>query len=128
MADISLSKHWLPVIICALFIFVASSASAPSDIELFPQSDKAAHILMYALFSYLIIRALIVSRPDINIHVLAITSFTAAFSYGIIIEIYQYTLPARSMEAMDILSNGLGALAGVMLFRRVSQKGKKWRK
>ena len=113
-------KYHIPVIIYAIGIFVVSSVSIPSDIlPAFPHTDKFFHVLIYCLFAFLISRTLHISKPEGAKFLLKITSFTAAFSYGIIIEIYQFFLPARTMELMDIFSNGLGALAGVLFFSKI---------
>ena len=112
-------KYHLPVIICAVGIFIASSITVPSDtISFFPHSDKVFHILIYSLLAFLNLRALCASKPDKSVLSLKITAFTAAFSYGIMIEVYQYFLPARTMEILDVLSNGMGALLGILFFQK----------
>jgi VanZ family protein len=115
-------KYQLPVIIYAIGIFIVSSVSIPSDtLPVFPHIDKVFHFLIYCVFAFLISRALRVLKPESPKFPFKITSFTAAFSYGIIIEIYQFFLPARTMELMDIFSNGLGALAGVLFFSKIER-------
>ena len=125
-------KYHLPIIVCAVGIFIVSSIIPPPEIleliPLFLYSDKVFHALIYSLLSFLILRALYVSKPNKPALSLKITSFTAAFSYGIIIEIYQYFLPARTMEIMDAFSNGLGAAAGILFFSKIQQSKIKIRK
>lgn len=122
-------KYHLPVIIYAVGIFVVSSITVPADsVPIFPHSDKIFHALIYSLLSFLILRALYVSKPNRPALFLKITSFTAAFSYGIMIEVYQYFLPARTMEIMDVFSNGLGALVGILFFSKMQQYKIKIRK
>ncbi len=113
-------KYHLPVILCAAGIFIVSSIIPPREIldiiPLFPHSDKVFHALAYCLLAFLVARDFFATRPDHQEIFLKITAFTAVFSYGIIIEIYQYFLPARTMEITDILSNGIGAFAGILFF------------
>jgi VanZ family protein len=116
-------KYHLPVILCAVGIFVSSLTTILSDrLLLLSNLDKVAHLLMYFIFAFLILRLLFVSNHHRPYSTLQITSFTLAFSYGIIIEICQYFLPSRTMEAMDIFSNGLGALLGIFIFKIINDK------
>jgi VanZ family protein len=122
-------KYHLPVIFYASGLFILSSITISADVlPVFANSDKIFHALIYCPFAFLILRSLHVSNPGKTALSLKITSFTAAFSYGIIIEIYQHFLPTRSMELMDIFSNGIGALIGVLFFSKMqsikTNKGK----
>jgi VanZ family protein len=116
-------KYHLPVILYAGGIFISSTITPPPDIldivSPFPHSDKLFHALVYCIFALLLLRSFQASRPCSAEFFLKITAFTAAFSYGIIIEIYQYFLPARSMELMDIFSNGIGAFIGILFFSKI---------
>jgi VanZ family protein len=113
-------RYHLPVILCAAGIFIVSSIIPPREIldiiPFFPHSDKVFHALAYCLLAFLVVRDFFVAKPGRQGIFLKIAAFTAVFSYGIIIEVYQYFLPARTMELMDILSNGIGALAGILFF------------
>ena len=117
-------RYHLPVILCAAGIFIVSSITPPREIldiiPFFPHSDKVFHALAYCLLAFLVVRDFFVVRPGCQEIFLKITAFTAVFSYGIIIEVYQYFLPARAMEIMDIVSNGIGAFLGIRFFALTS--------
>jgi len=82
-----------------------------SGYTFFPNEDKLAHILMYAIFSFLLGRRIIGVRPFNWLLVILITS-----SYGILMEILQELLIAgRQFEFLDILANIFGSLSGTML-------------
>lgn len=112
--------YYLPVLLWILVIFFLSVITVPSDISytlpLFPHKDKVAHFVMYGVFAFLLLRALNSSgkdRSNLKIKVIII-----AFSYGVMMEIVQYFIPARSFEVMDIVANGFGAVGGQMFLKR----------
>lgn len=73
--------------------------------------DKIVHALMYWLLAFLVINTLALSRKQTMFFV----SFFYCFGLGFLIELVQFFLPYRSFEAMDILVNALGSLAGSLL-------------
>jgi VanZ family protein len=118
MRFVGLPGHWLPVSLYAIFVFIVSSIPRPLRVlPLFPHSDKVSHFIIYAVFAFLMVKALYRSRPDMAIFRLKLTAFTLVFIYGVMIEVWQYFLPVRSMEILDILANGLGALAVLLFFK-----------
>jgi VanZ family protein len=46
----------------------------------------------------------------------------ALMAYGLLIEILQTQVPGRSGEAADLLADGLGALAGILLVRLLMRR------
>lgn len=111
--------YWLPVIIYAIAIYVVSSIQQPlKSIEFFPYSDKLLHFLEYAIFAFLMIRALCSLRSNHKILYLRIAAVAIVVFYGFTDEIHQCFVPQRDMSIFDLLSDSLGALVGQAFFRR----------
>ncbi len=112
-------RYWLPVIIYAAAIFIASSISEPlKGVELFPYSDKLLHFIEYAIFAFLMIRALCSLESDKKIIYLRIAAVAIVVFYGFTDELHQYFVPQRDMDILDLLSDGLGAFIGQAFFRK----------
>ena len=112
-------RYWLPVIIYAAAIFIASSISEPlKGVELFPYSDKLLHFLEYAIFGFLMIRALSSSKPGKSLLFLRVAAVVIVVLYGFTDEVHQYFVPQRDMDILDLLSDGLGAFIGQAFFRK----------
>jgi len=112
-------KYWLPVIAYAAAIFIFSSIQKPPKaLELFPYLDKVLHIIEYAIFGFLMIRALCSLRSDKSILFLRIAAIGIVALYGLTDEMHQYFVPGRDMDIFDCLTNGIGALIGQAFFRK----------
>lgn len=112
-------KYWLPVIIYAVFIFIFSSISEPPKIiPLFPHSDKLLHFMEYALFGFLMLRALFASYKDKkSIIYLRFLAVSIVIFYGMTDEIHQYFVPSRDMDILDLVTDSIGALIGQLFFK-----------
>ncbi len=99
----------------AIFIF-SSISKPPKALELFPYSDKVLHLMEYAIFGFLMIRALCSLKLNKNLLFLRLAAVVIVLFYGFTDEIHQYFVPGRDMDIFDCLSNGLGALIGQMFF------------
>jgi VanZ family protein len=112
-------KYWFPVLAYASLIFLLSSMPKPPDVLpfVFPHSDKLKHFLEYALFGYLVLRALYYSKKDTRILALRTAAIIISFVYACSDELHQYFIPGRHMELLDILSDTFGACVGQLLFR-----------
>jgi VanZ family protein len=77
--------------------------------------DKIVHFLLYFLivaamfFDNFLNRKKNISKKKL------ICFFIFAIIFGTVIEIIQYFLPFRSAEWLDLLSNSLGAILGIIL-------------
>ena len=112
-------KYWLPVILYAAAIFLFSSISKPPEaLSFFPYADKVLHFIEYAVFGFLMIRALYSSSPGKKTLFLRIGAVIIVALYGFTDELHQYFVPERNMELLDIITDGLGAFAGQLFFRR----------
>jgi len=111
------SLYWLPVIIYAAAIFVFSSQSAINAPEVFPYSDKLLHFLEYAIFGFLLLRALCsTGAVSVGVGLRAIAVILAVI-YGLSDEIHQHFVPGRAMDMMDFLSDSVGALVGQSFYK-----------
>ncbi len=111
-------KYWLPVILYAAVIFAGSCVSQPPKPSwLFPHADKILHIIEYAIFGFLMIRALYSSAPDKKNIYLRSAAVTLVVLYGFADEIHQYFVPLRGPEFADLIMDGLGAFIGQLFFR-----------
>ena len=69
--------------------------------------DKVGHFSMYFLLGALILLAYPKNRKALFLGVI----------YGALMEIFQYFIPYRSFELMDMLANTSGIIAALTLFR-----------
>ena len=113
------SIYWLPVIIYAVCIFILSSISSlPKVVPVFPHFDKVSHFIVYALFGFLMLRALFASYKDKKsiIYLRFLAVFIVIF-YGVTDEIHQYFVPLRHMDILDLASDSIGAFIGQLFFK-----------
>ncbi|MDC6384128.1 VanZ family protein [Muricauda sp. SK9] len=119
-----------------LFITMLSLFSF-SDMDLdegnlnIPYADKMVHFTFYLVFS--ILGCLLVRERTKGLWSLGKATrviVILAVSYGIVIEVLQYTLTEdRMAEFGDVIANSLGAFAGIGLVRWLFSKEKplKWK-
>lgn len=112
-------RYWLPLILYAAAIFIFSSVSKPPEALSFsPYLDKLLHLIEYAIFGFLMIRALCSVGAGKSMFFLRFAAVTIAVLYGFTDELHQHFVPERSMELLDMATDGLGAFAGQLFFRR----------
>ena len=110
-------KYQFPVIFWGLLIAVVSSIPKISQpIPSIPYADKAAHFLEYAIFAYLMCRALFYSSRPHHLSRAVIISivFCAVFAAGD--ELHQLFIPGRSKSLTDFIADSLGILSALALF------------
>lgn len=96
-----------------------------------PYADKMVHFTFYLVFS--ILGCLLVRERTKGLWSLGKTIRVIVvldISYGIVIEVLQYTLTTdRMAEFGDVIANSLGAFAGIGLVRWLFSKEKplKWK-
>lgn len=106
--------RWVVALSYAALVLTVSSI--PSD--RFPVStplnaDKFAHLIEYAILAFLICRA--VGRKDGR--ALALIA-AACIAFGALDELHQHLIPGRCPSVWDAAADGIGTLAGIMLWRR----------
>lgn len=126
LAKLKISElpRWLrdiiPLILAMVLIFLFSSQSRLIDIESQAQERlfyKTAHMLAYAGLMWLSWRALSPERQT-TWPVLA-TAFIFTVLYAISDEIHQRYVPGRHGQVADVLFDSGGALAMLLLIRRL---------
>lgn len=112
--------YWLPVILWATTIFILSSisdfSSVPGQAE--GRSDvlsSIAHIVIFAIMCWLLIRALIVS--GIKKRKAVAWGFIITIIYGALDEFHQYFVPGREVHLSDWLMDAIGAFFVLRLYK-----------
>lgn len=108
-------RRGLLLISWLLIVLILSIIPVPeTDIE--PKGlDKIVHFAIYGITALLLWKFLY-NRIG-NRGIIGLISVVIASLYGLIIEIIQSFLPYRSFSVSDIISNFLGAVAFVVLWR-----------
>ena len=111
--------YWGPVVVYCLAIFLQSSFSTPAAVPTFYMSDKLLHAAAYAVMAILFYRAL-GPHPSGNTPVKrAVFSIAFTVLYGISDEFHQSFVPGRSPEWLDVAADAVGAVAGVVIARKM---------
>jgi len=103
---------WLPPIVYALAIFVASSISQPPA----PPSgvtDKHVHAVVYGGLALLLFRACARGWPPAWRTWPAAAALAAAVAYGAVDEWHQSFVPGRHPELADVAADALGAFLAI---------------
>lgn len=83
--------------------------------------DKFAHVAMYGVLSFQIMKACVrqYANWSIRYNAVKVTFFTATL-YGGLIEIFQaYVLTDRHGDWMDLISNIVGIIVGIAIFKLI---------
>ncbi|HNW49953.1 MAG TPA: VanZ family protein [Prolixibacteraceae bacterium] len=101
---------WLLVI---SVLSLTPSAKMPS-VHLFPNADKLIHLVMYGIFSFLLMPPFKASRRrELRFFI----PFIVSSSIGILFEYLQLMLrKGRSFEFLDIVADVLGAAVGIFIY------------
>jgi len=102
---------WLPVVAYMAMLFWFSSQptlpSLPGQL-----SPYYAHAVAYCGLSLLIVRALAVADRRRVTWLIVAGAATIATLYGVSDEYHQRLVPGRTFDVLDMLADGVGALAG----------------
>jgi len=108
-------KFWLPVLIWAGIIFFFSSIpDLKSGLEQDFLLRKIAHILEFAILSFLLIRAL--NKEKLSIKRIAIYSFIFAIFYALTDEYHQSFVWGRQGSLRDVGIDGIGIFLMAILW------------
>jgi len=111
--------YWVPVFICMGLMWYLSSkpVSDPSILAILkiPFMDKVMHIAEYAVFGYLLARALAVGREDESRILLAIIVIALSVIWGVIDELHQMFVPMRYASIFDVIADTFGASLGSVI-------------
>lgn len=114
-------KLWGPVVIWAVLIFTLSSIPTLPKVEIIWWDyvlKKSAHMFEYAIFFFLLVRALTKKKlkranPQIFLLAAAITLL-----YAISDEWHQSFVPGRGARVSDVGYDGAGMVISLLLIRR----------
>lgn len=110
--------RWAPAVLCAAAILILSLMPGGGGSGL--GWDKANHFVAYAVFSFLFARALS-TGSKVTLRA-AVSAVSAAFLFGVLVEILQSFTFSRSPEALDAAANGLGAGFGAAVMRFIKNR------
>lgn len=111
--------YYLPPIVYMVLIFYVSSE--PLEGLHLPEIwniDKAVHFAEYGILGFLWLRAI---KSKEGIQKAALIAFVITFLYGISDEIHQYFVPNRNSSIYDAIADGLGAWAGIWIYKNKCQ-------
>jgi len=110
-----LNKKYLTItVIYAIFVFYLSVQPITEETpEWFPYQDKVFHVMLYAIFSFILAIGMRQGKKQYLVKTVFYMSFVISFIYGFFIEICQIFVPTRSFEVLDITANSIGSILGV---------------
>jgi VanZ family protein len=126
MASASWWKHislWGPVTGVAVGIFILSSMPSGPDLPSFPHIDKLAHIIVFGLLGFAVVRAFSRSLGwgPLQISLLSIFLVTA---YGASDELHQHFVPRRTVELLDVGADAVGVTLACLVWFLMIQRSR----
>ena len=107
-------KYAAAVILYCAFIFVISAQSEPPKPKFgihIPGLDKIAHAVLFGGLAAVVSVGMRKSNPGLRREIQFYGPIAFALLYGLSDEIHQVFVPLRTFEVMDLVADGLGALA-----------------
>lgn len=115
-------KFWFPVLIWAGFIFWLSSIpNLKSGLEQDFILRKIAHILEYAILTFLFLRAF--AKENLSIGKIVISSIIFSLFYALIDEYHQTFIFGREGKLTDVGIDSVGILLTAILWYTKKAKG-----
>lgn len=117
-----LRKFWISIL---WFLFILYGSLAPKDsLEpewfLFKHQDKLIHFMLYGVLIILFFRNYS-SYASLYKRVYVVTGISLV-SISICIEILQPIVSQRSFEVVDIVSNAMGVVIGIIVYCKLSKR------
>ncbi|MFH1478631.1 MAG: VanZ family protein [Candidatus Omnitrophota bacterium] len=109
-------KYWAPLYMYAGLIFYLSSLTKVLPEVDIPSFDKVLHIVEYAIFSILALRAFRNSKREFVLKNLKLVAITISILYGMSDEFHQSFVPGRQCSIWDMLFDGIGSTIGVIFY------------
>lgn len=118
--------YWSPVVVYAAVIFYFSSLSHPEEtlpkVLLDKLSDKALHLIEYAVFGVLAYRAFRWAAGPAAARRAVLFTIVVASLYGMTDEIHQAFVPLRESSWLDWVADTLGGMIGAVGAKRVMER------
>ncbi|HPT07681.1 MAG TPA: VanZ family protein [Candidatus Omnitrophota bacterium] len=108
---------WLPVVGWMGYIFYCSTISGADIPSLFPYEDVVFHLVVYLILAFLFSRALKQSFGAVSLKRIFLWSVVFAIIYGISDEIHQIYAVGRTPDIGDVMTDGVGACIGSLLYQ-----------
>ncbi|HNW91730.1 MAG TPA: VanZ family protein [bacterium] len=102
------ARRAIPALVWAGVIWQLSALPPSALPQLFPQADKLAHAVLYAVLGGLLTLALPAGTLAGATGAIAIGTL-----YGVTDEIHQFFVPGRSTEIADVLADWCGVMLAV---------------
>jgi len=110
-------NYWVPVVIYAIFIFSVSAVPGKNIPDLFPKQDILFHAVEYAIFAFLVSRAVKEYYPNQKSGRRLFWVFAVVIAYAALDEIHQLFVPYRTASMFDVVIDGAGCLIGSIIYR-----------
>lgn len=110
-------SYWVPVVIYAIFIFLVSAVPGKDVPDLFPKQDILFHAVEYAIFAFLVSRAVKEYYSNQRRGRRLFWVFSAVIAYAALDEIHQSFVPYRTASMFDVMIDGAGCLIGSIIYR-----------
>lgn len=113
-------EYWLPVFLWMAIIFSFSSNQVSGTSQVVVKDflvKKSAHLVEYALLSILCYRALVKSGLN-NFKSIALSILISGL-FAISDEFHQSTVPGRESTTRDIIIDIIGAVTGLLVFKKI---------
>lgn len=99
-----------------LLIWVLSSIPHAFVFDRIPFQDKGAHFVEYGILAALMTKAVHGTWPSLRARPLFALAWAATVFWGLLDEIHQAYVPGRVADALDLLADSLGGLAGTLAY------------
>jgi len=113
-------------------IWTLSSFTFDAPIEHVPLRDKGVHFAEYGMLGFLVAHATLRTWPGHHVLRTAALAICITVLWGWLDEIHQAFVPGRSSDALDLVADTIGAVAGtsarVILHRLFSSRALKARR
>jgi len=107
-------RYWLPLLLYLAATFVLSGMSSPP--VPFNLDSNSLHYPEYALFSFLLLRAIHAAKPGMPSAWAVGSSLLLSGLWGLSDEIHQAFVPGRVPDVNDLIHDLVGAAAGIAAF------------
>ncbi|NQU94952.1 MAG: VanZ family protein [Candidatus Omnitrophica bacterium] len=115
-------RYWLVFYFYMLCIFIGSSIPGENLIPLKRgMSDIVLHFFEYLVFGILCMRALKASYPAFKPSSLFILAVLFSSTFAFSDEIHQHFVFGRFLEVKDLISDGVGFVFGILLYKRMKK-------
>ncbi|MBI3353330.1 MAG: VanZ family protein [Nitrospirae bacterium] len=107
-----------------LIFFLSSLTGAEADrLNYFKIWDKLAHFLEYALFCFLVSKALFFTLENNMKRYISLLAVLIVILFAISDEFHQSFVPGRSAEVYDVFADGMGAVLSQIILYIKEVKG-----